>query len=186
MIELILILELLTSFDNICFENSTKQMFDTSCGFSSISTVMKNWYDDDICESDLILEAFSDNQDDNFSVSMNVLSTILSNHDYYSKGYKMTYEELVDAVKKYPPVLVHYKIGEGHFVLVLSIDKEKVIVSDPAEGVRTIFKNDFEKKWSQNVMLIGHKNKNVSIKKIQTVVENTQSRFDFLEFVGRI
>lgn len=96
MIEIILILGLLTSFDNIRFENSLKQMFDTSCGFSSIST-MKNWYDDDICESDLILEAFSDNKKDNYdnyNVSMKILSNILSDNDYYSKGYKMSYEEL--------------------------------------------------------------------------------------------
>jgi hypothetical protein len=70
-------------------------MFDTSCGFSYISTVIINLYDDDICESALILEAFSDNKNNNYKVSMK----ILSNHNYYSKRYKMTYDELVDAIK---------------------------------------------------------------------------------------
>ena len=186
-IGLIMTLALLTGFDESRFMNSSRQMFDSSCGFSSVASIMKDWYGDDISETSLISETFDEkNVNVDYSVSMKMLSQIFSNHGYLVKGYKMTFDELEDAVKKHPPVLVHYGTDEGHFVLVLGIDGEKVVVSDPSEGVRTIFKDEFEKLWSRNVMLVGHREKNISVEKLQTVIEETQLRLELLNASGRL
>lgn len=186
MIELIIIFELLTCFDDICFMETSKQVYDTSCGFSSIATVMGHWYGDDVKESDLIEETFSDSENETYIISMDRLSKILLNHGYFTKGYRMTFEELSDAIKKYPPILVHYNINSGHFALLLGIEKNNVIISDPFDGLKSMNKKEFLKIWSQNVLLIGHKNKIINKTKLENIIGEVQAQQNFLEFVGQL
>ena len=149
-VELILALALITNFEAISFESASRQIFDTSCGFSSVTALM-SLYEDDIDELSLIFEVYGGNERSNFNVSLMDLFHLLNNHGYYSAGFKMTYEELAQAVEKYYPLVIHLEEGNGHFLLVLGILDDVVVIMDPAEGVRTIHRNELEATWSNVV-----------------------------------
>lgn len=57
-VELILALALITNFEAISFESASRQIFDTSCGFSSVTALM-SLYEDDALQDEIRKEAVS-------------------------------------------------------------------------------------------------------------------------------
>ena len=81
------------------------------------------------------------------------MKRILEAKGFKVAAYKMNLSQLSKAADKYAPLLVHYAEPEGHFVLVLSVQEESVVVADPAQGLETLALKDFEALWSGYVLL---------------------------------
>ena len=174
-----LVLSKLTSFDEARFLYSQKQIYDTSCGYASVATVMNNWYGEDVSEQDLIEEIY-EGSEETYTTSLKNLMTLLENHGYYIKAYKMDYKTLVGAAQKYAPMIVHFsEDGKGHFVVVLYADEGTVLVSDPSSGTQILFKKDFEKLFSGNVLLIH--NENLDVLTLERVIATNEERITFLQ-----
>lgn len=89
-------------------------------------------------------------------VSLLGISEAAENIGFRTKGYGLTWEELLDGIPL--PCIVHWK--QRHFVVVYKIkkkkryfsslvgtDQEKVYISDPAEGLLTYTKEEFIQCW---------------------------------------
>ncbi len=129
----------------------------------------------------LIFEVYGGNERSNFNVSLMDLFHLLNDHGYYSAGFKMTYEELAQAVEKYYPLVIHLEEGNGHFLLVLGILDDVVVIMGPAEGVRTIHRNELEATWSNVVLLVGSNTKRLNTEKVKSVIEDAMQKRNFIE-----
>jgi ABC-type bacteriocin/lantibiotic exporter with double-glycine peptidase domain len=81
------------------------------------------------------------------------MKRILEAKGFKVAAYKMNPSQLSKATERYAPLLVHYAKPEGHFVLVLSVREESVVVADPAQGLESLALKDFEALWSGYVLL---------------------------------
>lgn len=187
MIDFLLALSMLTSFDEARFLDSQKQIYDSSCGYACVATVMSNWHGEDVEELDLIKEtlAVKEKSDSQYNTTLKDLITIFDNHGYYVKAFKMDYKTLIRTAEKYAPLIVHFlQDGKGHFLLVLYADENTVIVSDPSSGTHTLFREEFEKYFSGNVLLIH--NDNLDSDSLVKVIDEYTERLSFLQKSQRL
>lgn len=187
MIDLLLTLSLLTSFDEVKFSDIQKQLYDSSCGYASVSTVMSNWYGEEVEELDLINESISvtEGSDFKYTTSLKDLMTIFENHGYYVKAFKMDYKALISASEKYAPLIVHFvQEDKGHFLVVLYADEDIVLVSDPSSGTHTMFRKEFEKEFSGNVLLVH--NDNLDSDSLEAVIGEYTERLSYLQKSQRL
>lgn len=64
-----------------------------------------------------------------------------------------------EALRNLPtPFIAHtLRGGDGHFVVVHEVTKDRVIVADPAEGARRLSYAEFQKSWTGNSLLLSKK-----------------------------
>lgn len=146
----------LTVNETLRFQWSSEQGFDTSAAVA----LMDIWWNIPITELELLAAtARAGTGDEDFMVSFRSLSDLLASYGFAVKAYKMDWKQLKAAADKYAPVLVYFDGYMGHFGLVLGFDGDMAIVADPAEGTRFATKDEFEGKWSGNVLLAVHPDK---------------------------
>lgn len=80
-------------------------------------------------------------------VSFLGLSEAADNLGFRTVGVKIPFEMLVENAPL--PAIVHWR--QRHFVVVISIKKDKVLIADPAVGIVRYSKEDFIKNWASTV-----------------------------------
>lgn len=144
-----------TSKEDMRFIYIHEQMYDRSCGFSTISSLLDIYWNID-CSEDVIIERYIESTDINTSdvtISLADLSKILSDYHILNASFIMDFEQLQEALIKYIPVLVHYESPENHFALVLDADNNAVVVLDPLQGMIILSYKYFMDRWSGVVLL---------------------------------
>ena len=76
-------------------------------------------------------------------VSLFSISEAAENLGFRTTGAIVTFEQLVEEVTL--PAIVHW--SQNHFIVVYKIKRNKVYVSDPAQGNKVYSKRDFLKQW---------------------------------------
>ena len=77
-------------------------------------------------------------------VSLFAISEAAEKIGFKTAGAIVTYEQLINEVTV--PAIIHW--SQNHFMVVYKITKNKVYVSDPAQGNKTYTKEEFLKKWA--------------------------------------
>jgi ATP-binding cassette subfamily B protein len=72
---------------------------------------------------------------------------------FAAKGVKGPYEALGTLPQ---PAIAHVKReeGPGHYVVLYRVQKNKVLVADPAYGIRTLSRDEFCKEWTGYLLLV--------------------------------
>lgn len=182
---LLLSLSEVVDSESLRFAYSTEQRFDTSCGLSTISCLLTQYWNRPVDELTLAREHLtSPAKEGVWTVSMADLVQVLRSRGLFVSAYKMNFQQLTQAVSRYAPVLVHYDKPEGHFSLVLSIQNEIVITADPAEGVTAKTRTAFESRWSGYTLLAAVPGESVNSKAIDSATSQVSARMDLLDRVS--
>ena len=80
-------------------------------------------------------------------VSFLGLSEAAGNLGFRTIGVKIPFDMLFDKVPM--PCIVHWR--QKHFVVVYRIRKNKILIADPAEGLLSLNKDEFIKKWASTL-----------------------------------
>ena len=175
----------ITPNEALKFNFINKQEFDTSCGFSAVSSILNVYYDIDVSEkmiiSNYLTNILTNNLTNIYTSSLLDLSSILTSYGIENKSFKMTFEQLNKALVKYSPVLVHMTKPQTHFLLVLDCYADNVIIADPARGLKLIQKNDFIDKWSGVVLLTASKERILNKVRLNKAVTRLKQKQRFME-----
>lgn len=179
----IFILMLLTnSKEDLTFEFVEEQQFDTSCGLSSVATLLKGYWNLDASENQIIEKFILENPDfSNYTSSLLDLSKIIEQYGLKTKSFQMDLDQLKNATKTFAPILVHYKKPDEHFALVLGCDDDSVITIDPARGIEVLWDSQFLKRWSGVTLLSASKDMESNKEKILSAMEISLKRKKLLE-----
>lgn len=143
------------------YQNLTRQAYDYSCGASSISTILTQFYKTPVSELEIL------NQLDlkDLMASFEDLANVVQYYNFNGIGIATDYENLK---KLTIPAIVHlnYKRND-HFSVVRAIDDNFVYLSDSSFGNRKLSKKQFIELWQVHhndnykgrVLLIIPKNK---------------------------
>jgi uncharacterized protein len=172
--------------DELQYSQGFKQLEETSCGYSVVSSLLFYYYNIDITETELLSNYFSQKTAvGDYTLSFLEIRTILTDYGIESRAYKMTFEELEKHISRFAPIIIHYDRPENHFSLLLKKKDGFIITSDPAQGLRLSSIRDFKKMWSGNVILTASKTKTNTNNIIDTVTEKAHRRITLLDEFSR-
>lgn len=137
------------------FERVVRQQYDFSCGSAALATLLTFHYDDPTPEQAAFKDMYAKGDKEKIAqvgFSLLDMKTYLESEGYEADGYKAPLETLVEA--KVPAIALVSVKGYRHFVVVKGLEGDKVLVGDPALGLRKLRRSDFDEMWSNGILFI--------------------------------
>jgi uncharacterized protein len=137
------------------FERVVRQQYDFSCGSAALATLLTYHYDDPTDEQ-VAFKYMYDRGDQakiaQVGFSLLDMKEYLQGAGYEADGYKAPLETLAEA--KVPAIALVSVKGYRHFVVVKGLEPDKVLIGDPALGLRKLPRSEFDSMWSNGILFI--------------------------------
>lgn len=143
------------SYRDIPFRTTIRQQYDYSCGSAALATLLRFHYGRKVGESEIFTAMYQ--AGDQASIqkvgfSLLDMKQYLEHNGFNADGYRMGIEELA---KNATAAITLVTVGRyKHFVVIKGIRGGKVLIGDPALGLKTYSLVDFQKMWSGIVFMI--------------------------------
>lgn len=143
---------LLERGDALARDGIIRQRAELTCGPAALASLLTFYFEDPAGEDEMAKLSGTYEQ---LGTSMLGLRNACRAKGYAAAGYRMSLAELAKTLRQTElPVLVHYREPLQHFVLVVAMEGDYVLVSDPASGSVTVETQDFVRRWSGAVLVV--------------------------------
>jgi predicted double-glycine peptidase len=143
------------SLRDIPFRTVVRQQYDYSCGSAALATLLSYHYGLKVTEAQIFQAMYEQGDQAKIrSVGFSLLDMkrYLEARGMNADGYRATFEQLSAARA---PALVVVKIGSyRHFVVVKGVRDGKVLIGDPALGLKIYGRDEFMRIWNGIVFAI--------------------------------
>lgn len=139
----------IVSYRDIPFRTVVRQQYDYSCGSAALATLLRFHYGRDVGEADVFqaMHRAGDKEAiERVGFSLLDMKRYLEAHGYKADGFRMSIEALEEAAA--PAIVVVEQRGYRHFVVVKGIANGRVLVGDPALGLKTYDFEEFGEMWN--------------------------------------
>lgn len=137
------------------FLTTIHQQYDFSCGSAAVATMLTHNFGWTVDESAVFQRMFSQGNQDKIrreGFSMLDMKTYLDSEGFAAKGVEATLDELAEA--RIPAIALIHENGYAHFVVIKGLRPGEVLIGDPAQGTRVLPRSDFQRYWTNNILLI--------------------------------
>lgn len=144
-----------TSYKDKPFERVIKQQYDYSCGAAAVATLLTYHYGQPVDEQivlDAMLAAGDSEKIRREGFSLLDMKNYLESNGYSANGYRISLEKLSQA--GLPAIALTDTEGYLHFVVVKGMDRNRVLIGDPATGLTLIPREQFTKSWKSGILFI--------------------------------
>ncbi len=131
------------------FSSTVEQHYDFSCGSAALATLLTYSYDRPTTEQQVFAEMFKNGNKkliEEAGFSLLDMKNYLERHGYMAEGFRAPLEKLEDV--SLPAIVLINQDGYNHFVVIRGFRNGKIILSDPAVGMRSEKTQKFKKQWS--------------------------------------
>jgi predicted double-glycine peptidase len=143
------------SFQEQKYKATVPQQYDFSCGSAALATLLTYNYNIPVSEQDVFRNMF-DNGDKQViaesGFSLLDIKNYLTRRGLESNGYRAPLSKLAEV--QLPAIVLINVRGYSHFIVLEGIHEGWVLLSDPANGMRTEPIGEFEDHWSGIFFLI--------------------------------
>ncbi|MDX9997292.1 MAG: C39 family peptidase [Phenylobacterium sp.] len=143
------------SIREIPFRTVVRQQYDYSCGSAALATLLAHHYGKNVGEAQIFRAMYAAGDQEKIrkvGFSMLDMKKYLETHGYEADGYRISLERLATARA---PAITVIQIGTyKHFVVVKGVRDGKVLVGDPALGLKTYTTEEFGKMWNGVAFMI--------------------------------
>ncbi len=143
------------SWRDIPFRTIVRQQFDYSCGSAALATLLRYHYGRAVTEADVFKDMYQRGdqaQIRRVGFSLLDMKHYLDHVGLRADGYRLTIDQLKIIGR---PAIAVMKVGPyRHFVVIKGILADKVLVGDPALGLKTYTLNAFAAQWDGIVFAI--------------------------------
>ncbi|WGZ96253.1 MAG: C39 family peptidase [Candidatus Thiothrix putei] len=151
----------ITTWKGTTQHNVVIQNYDYSCGASSLATLMRYYFNDDVTEQEILdkIEEIFDKEEYS-RIQKDGLSFLELEKISQSYGYQAASVRLeLSALKKLTGPVIVYLSGKSykHFVVLRGIKEDKVFLADPSAGNIAESIHDFIKNWKGETFVLGKK-----------------------------
>ncbi|MGE5502833.1 MAG: C39 family peptidase [Actinomycetota bacterium] len=136
------------------FHTVVRQQYDFSCGSAALATLLTYHYNRPTSEEDAFRAMFAAGDQAairKYGFSLYDMQKYLTTLGLSSDGFKVTLDRLVEV--GVPAITLISTKGYNHFVVVKGVKDGDVLVGDPALGLKTIPRAEFESMW-RGVMFV--------------------------------
>jgi hypothetical protein len=145
----------LESFQEKKYKATVAQQYDFSCGSAALATLLTYNYNIPVGEPEVFREMF-DNGDKKViaesGFSLLDIKNYLARRGLEANGYRAPLSKLAEV--RLPAIVLVNVRGYSHFVVLEGIQNGWVLLSDPANGMRSEPIGEFEGQWSGIFFLI--------------------------------
>jgi len=157
------------SFAERRFNTVYRQQYDFSCGSAALASLLTFHYDDNVDEQSVFVDMFEHGDQEKIKregFSMLDMKLYLERRGYRSDGFKIDLDKLYATGS--PAITIINHNGYMHFVIIKGVDEYKILLGDPAQGVKSIDRSEFEEMWGNRILFLIHDNRDpkVSYQKI--------------------
>lgn len=134
------------------------QQYDFSCGSAALATLLSFHYRDQQSEQSVFIGMWrhgNQEQIRKLGFSLLDMKRYLAGRGIASDGYKVTLPQIVKANTP-GIVLINYR-GYKHFIVLKGFENGKLLVGDPALGIRLIDADEFQKSWNGVFFIVKNK-----------------------------
>jgi hypothetical protein len=143
------------SFQEQKYHDTIAQEHDFSCGSAALATLLSYNYNMPVSEADVFKDMIINGDQKTISESGFSLLDIkkyLQRHGLDSNGYRARLSKLEEV--RLPAIVLLNVRGYHHFVVLEGIENGRVLLADPANGMRSERIGIFESEWSGIFFLI--------------------------------
>ena len=143
------------SYRDIPFRTVVRQEYDYSCGSAALATLLRYHYGRDVAEHEVFLSMYENGDRqaiERVGFSLLDMKRYLDSHGFQADGFRMTLAALEEAHA--PAIVVINLNGYRHFVVVKGLAADRVLVGDPALGLKTYSREEFVGMWNGIAVLI--------------------------------
>jgi len=144
-----------TSYREARFATVVHQQQDYSCGSAALATLLSHHYQDPVGEATIFASMYQAGDQEKIrrvGFSLLDLKNYLESRGYRADGFRVPLERLSEA--RVPAIALIDDQGYRHFVVVKGLTRQRVLIGDPARGLKTMPRGEFEKKWNGILFLI--------------------------------
>lgn len=137
------------------FATVMQQRYDYSCGSAALASLLTYHYRDTVSEADVFRSMYRHGDQDKIrreGFSLLDMKQYLARRGYGADGFRVSLDALVD--NHVPAVVLLNHDGYLHFVLVKGVTARRVLVGDPAIGIKVFSRRAFESMWNGVVFVI--------------------------------
>lgn len=143
------------SYRDIPFRTVVRQQYDFSCGSAALATLLRYHYGRDVDEGMVFRAMYAaGDQDEIRRVGFSLLDmkTYLEAHGYRADGYRV---RMADLDRRGPPAIVMINTGGyRHFVVLKGVEGDRVLIGDPALGLKVYSRAQFVRLWNGIIFLV--------------------------------
>lgn len=146
------------SVRDIPFRTVVRQQYDYSCGSAAVATLLTYHYGYKVSEGEVFKAMYDTGDKEKIkSVGFSLLDMkrYLDSRGLSADGYRATFEQLAEA--DVPAILVVKTGTYRHFVVLKGVKDGKVLIGDPALGLRRYTRDEFLEMWNGVVFAVNAK-----------------------------
>ncbi|MFK0300241.1 C39 family peptidase [Brevundimonas sp. NPDC090276] len=143
------------SYRDIPFRTVVRQEYDYSCGSAALATLLRYHYGRDVAEHEVFLYMYENGNREaieRVGFSLLDMKRYLETHGFESDGFRMSLDALEEAGA--PAIVVINQQGYRHFVVLKGMAGDRVLVGDPALGLRAYSREEFTSMWNGIAFMI--------------------------------
>jgi predicted double-glycine peptidase len=137
------------SYRDIPFRTVVRQRYDFSCGSAALATLLRYHYNRDVNE-ELVFRAMYAAGDQSViqrvGFSLLDMKQFLASNGYEANGFRLSLKDLEDMNR--PAIVMIDTAGYKHFVVFKGDDAGRVLVGDPALGLKIYTREQFTAMWN--------------------------------------
>mgnify|MGYP001565579625 CR=1 FL=1 len=133
------------------------QKYDYSCGSAAVATLLTYPYGRPLTEETAVRMMFDNGNQEKIQkegCSFLDMKRFLEANDYPADGFRVSLDDLTKA--GIPAIVLMVDKGYHHFVVVKGMRGDKVLLGDPAVGLRVVPREQFEASWPSRVVFVIH------------------------------
>ncbi len=133
------------------------QKYDYSCGSAAVATLLTYHYDNPISEEVAFRAMFDHGNQEKIQqegFSFLDMKRFLDAQGYRADGFEVSLDEVSQA--GLPAIVLIVDNGYYHFVVIKGMRDNKVLLGDPAVGVRVVSRDQFEASWPNRIVFVIH------------------------------
>jgi uncharacterized protein len=133
------------------------QRYDYSCGSAAVATLLTYHYGNPTTEELAFRAMFDDGDQEKIQqegFSLLDMKRFLDAQGYLADGFEVSLDDLSAA--GIPAIVLLVDNGYHHFVVIKGMRNNKVLLGDPAIGMRVVPREQFEASWPSRIVFVIH------------------------------
>jgi len=143
-------------YSDIKFRNIVRQAYDYSCGSAALTTILQHYLGRNFQERQVMegLLHYGENERivERRGFSMLDMKRLVTALGFPAGGFKAEMQDLIDL--DHPAIVPIQYAGYKHFVVVKTVENDRVFIADPSKGNLTFTIERFKEAWDQNVLFV--------------------------------
>lgn len=131
------------------FHSVIRQQRDFSCGAAALATLLRYHYAQRVSEADVFVGMWATGDHDRIrqvGFSLLEMKRYLAAQGLAANGYAVDLDKIAKA--GVPGIALLTIAGYKHFVVVKGVSADRVLVGDPALGLRAVSRDRFQREWN--------------------------------------